>query len=117
MSNTEKSVKAFRHLGKLVRRLRRTLRVLGAIAYACLLLACASSTPPQGSTPDEIPPRVASEHHTVALLGATGMVGDFLLREMLARGYSVRALARTPAKLDEYVAASPLCRAMRAIRS
>ena len=30
------------------------------------------------------------------------MVGEFLLREMLARGYSVRALARTPAKLDEY---------------
>ncbi len=27
---------------------------------------------------------------------------NFLLREMLARGYSVRALARTPAKLDEY---------------
>ncbi len=38
----------------------------------------------------------------MALLGATGMVGDFLLREALARGYSVRALARTPAKLDEY---------------
>lgn len=38
----------------------------------------------------------------MALLGATGMVGDFLLREALARGYSVRALARTPARLDEY---------------
>ncbi len=30
------------------------------------------------------------------------MVGDFVLREALARGYSVRALARTPAKLDEF---------------
>lgn len=102
MSNTEKSVKAFRHVDKLVRGLRRTLRLLGATAYACLLLACASSGPPSGSPPDDAPPRVAVEHHTVALLGATGMVGEFLLREMLARGYSVRALARTPAKLDEY---------------
>jgi len=102
MSNTEKSVKAFRHVDKLVRRLRWTLRLLGATAYACLLLACASSGPPSGSPPDDALPRVAVEHHTVALLGATGMVGEFLLREMLARGYSVRALARTPAKLDEY---------------
>jgi putative NADH-flavin reductase len=102
MSNTKKLVKAFRHVDKLVHGLGRTLRFLGAITYACLLLACASSGPPSGSPPDDAPPRVASEHHTVALLGGTGMVGEFLLREMLARGYSVRALARTPAKLDEY---------------
>jgi len=102
MANTEKSVKAFRNVDKLARGLGRTLRFLGAIAYACLLQACVSSGPPSGSPPDDVPPRVASEHHTVALLGATGMMGEFLLREMLARGYSVRALARTPAKLDEY---------------
>ncbi len=72
-----------------------------AVAYACLLLACASSPQPGVQLPAA--PLVATgEQHTVALLGATGMVGDFLLREALARGYSVRALARTPAKLDEF---------------
>ena len=38
----------------------------------------------------------------MALLGATGMVGGYLLQEALARGYRVRALARTPGKLDHY---------------
>lgn len=42
------------------------------------------------------------EHHTVALLGASGMLGEYLLREALARGYTVRVLARTPAKLGEF---------------
>lgn len=37
---------------------------------------------------------------TIALLGATGMVGSFVLREALNQGYEVRVLARTPAKLD-----------------
>lgn len=35
----------------------------------------------------------------VALIGATGFVGSALLNELLARGHTVRALARTPAKL------------------
>lgn len=39
---------------------------------------------------------------TVALLGATGMVGGFLLREVLARGHEVRVLARSPEKLAEF---------------
>jgi putative NADH-flavin reductase len=102
MANTEKSVKAFCHRDSIVRRLQRALQVLGATAYACLLLACASSGPLTGQAPFTPPLAVESEHHTVALLGATGMVGDFLLREALARGYAVRALARTPAKLDEF---------------
>jgi putative NADH-flavin reductase len=42
------------------------------------------------------------EYYTVALLGATGMVGGYLLREALSRGHAVRALARTPAKLDAW---------------
>ena len=81
--------------------MQRALRIVGATACACLLLACASSGPLPGPE-SEAAAAVASEHHTVALLGATGMVGDFLLREALAHGYSVRALARTPAKLDEF---------------
>jgi len=102
MSNTENSVKAFCYRASVVRRVQRALRVLGASAYVCLLLACASSGPLPHQEPHTAPVVVATEHHTVALLGATGMVGDFLLREALARGYGVRALARTPAKLDEF---------------
>ena len=37
---------------------------------------------------------------TIALLGATGMVGGFVLQQALAEGYEIRALARTPVKLD-----------------
>jgi NAD(P)H-binding len=102
MSNAEKSVNTFRYAKGQMRGLQRVLRILGAVASACLLLACVSSSPPSDSPPIDPHPRVASEHHTVALLGATGMMGKFLLQEMLARGYSVRALARTPAKLAEY---------------
>jgi len=36
----------------------------------------------------------------VALIGATGFVGSALLNELLSRGHAVRALARTPAKLE-----------------
>ena len=44
---------------------------------------------------------------TVAMLGATGMVGGYVLDEALSRGYNVRVLARTPAKLDDYAQAFP----------
>ena len=37
---------------------------------------------------------------TIALLGATGMAGGYILREALVQGYDVRVLARSPAKLD-----------------
>lgn len=36
----------------------------------------------------------------IALIGATGFVGSALLNELLSRGHTVRALARTPAKLE-----------------
>lgn len=67
---------------------------------AALLFACVSPGPPIQARLDGSD--IAREHHTVALLGATGMVGRFIIRELLARGYDVRALARTPAKLEEY---------------
>lgn len=78
------------------------LRNCGAIMGACLLLACASQ---ELQTPSASSNRVFGEHeehYTVALLGATGLAGGYLLREALQRGHSVRALARTPAKLDEF---------------
>jgi hypothetical protein len=79
----------------------RPSRLLVIIATALLLPACASreSLPEPAAV---VPPAGISQHRTVALLGATGMVGGYLLEEALSRGYSVRALARTPAKLDAY---------------
>jgi putative NADH-flavin reductase len=102
MSNAENSVKAFCRNDRIARCMQRALHILCATVYAALLMACASSGPLPGPQPHQAPAHVTSSHHTVALLGATGMVGDFLLREALARGYDVRALARTPAKLDEF---------------
>jgi putative NADH-flavin reductase len=82
----------------LLRRFRHAMQRVVIAACACLLSACASQAPlPQG--PSASP---GGERHTIALLGATGMVGDYLLQEALARGYAVRALARNPAKLAHY---------------
>jgi putative NADH-flavin reductase len=87
-----------RHGDALLRRFRHAMQRLGIAACACLLLACASQAP----LPQVLSASQSDEHHTVALLGATGMVGDYLLQEALARGYAVRALARNPAKLAHY---------------
>ncbi|MFT5572276.1 MAG: putative NADH-flavin reductase [Cryomorphaceae bacterium] len=81
-------------------RFKSILRGLSIVALSSFLFACAS-TGPAGQHPLDSS-SIAQQHRTVALLGATGMVGRFIIRESLARGYSVRALARTPAKLDEY---------------
>jgi putative NADH-flavin reductase len=100
MSTGKRAARAGRHENVQAPCLRRALQCIAALVYACLLLACASNTPaPQLPA---APVAGASRPHTVALLGATGMVGDFLLREALERGYSVRALARSPAKLDAF---------------
>jgi len=48
---------------------------------------------PTSSDPDSTSPRVA-------VVGATGYVGGRLIPELLNRGVPVRALARTPAKLE-----------------
>ncbi|NQX89846.1 MAG: NAD(P)H-binding protein [Halioglobus sp.] len=72
-------------------------RVPATFIGVLLLTACASQT----SVPDTMLP-TSVESRTVALLGATGMVGGYLLQEALARGHRVRALARNPAKLSVY---------------
>lgn len=75
-------------------------RGLLAIIVIALLFACATPAPPEPAL--QVPNDVQFEQKTVAILGATGMVGRFIVQESLARGYDVRALARTPAKLDDY---------------
>ena len=98
MSSLHTASSISRCAGKLMHRLHRFLRVAGIATCACLLLGCAAQSP----LPRAAPVKATTEHHTIALLGATGMVGDFLLQEALAQGHAVRALARTPAKLAHY---------------
>ena len=68
------------------------------VVVMVLLAACAAPTRQPEPLPDES--AVAKKEITIALLGATGMAGGFILREALAQGYDVRALARSPQKLD-----------------
>ena len=42
----------------------------------------------------------ATRETTIALLGGTGFVGGYLLREALARGYPLRILSRSPGRLE-----------------
>jgi putative NADH-flavin reductase len=77
------------------------LKVLSIIFCIFLLCAC-TIQPPQQPCPTIAGQILATQPKTIALLGATGMVGDFLLREALTRGHKVNALARTPAKLQAF---------------
>ncbi len=84
------------------RRWKAACQVIAAAACACLMLACTSPGTVVVSAPEPAPRDERGAQRTVALLGGSGMVGGYLLREALARGYAVRALARTPASLDAY---------------
>ena len=79
-----------------------TLKGIVLIGLSCLLLACATQGPvPESPNSTRVQVDV-EQSQTIALLGATGMVGSYLLQEALNRGYRVRALARTPAKLEAF---------------
>ena len=80
---------------------RWLLRTLSILLCASLMLAC-TAQPTREDLAYSVPQTESSQHHTVALLGATGMVGGYLLEAALGRGYTVRALARTPAKLAQF---------------
>lgn len=41
---------------------------------------------------------MSAEKRTIAVTGATGFVGRYVVRELLSKGYAVRALVREPAK-------------------
>ena len=76
-------------------------RALTIVLCASLMLACAAQVKQEGATATTTHAK-SYRHHTVALLGATGMVGGYLVEAALQRGYTVRALARTPAKLARF---------------
>ncbi|MEH6515327.1 MAG: NAD(P)H-binding protein [Halioglobus sp.] len=78
------------------------LRSIWLIGLSCTLLACATQGPTPESPSTTRTQVNVEQSQTIAILGATGMVGNYLLQEALNRGYRVRALARTPAKLDAF---------------
>jgi putative NADH-flavin reductase len=64
------------------------------IAVCLLILGCAGEAePPATST------RVEAPQPTIALIGATSRTGREIIRQALAAGYPIKALARTPSKL------------------
>ena len=71
-----------------------------AVIIVIILTGCVS--PQVKLSSDEIAqhslPPVRDE--TIALIGATGMAGRYILQRALAEGYPVKVLARTPAKLE-----------------
>jgi len=79
---------------------REALKQICVLAGSLWFPACSFTTrqtlslPPADSLPSP------KKNKTIALLGATGMAGGYILREALVQGYDIRALARTPAKLD-----------------
>lgn len=79
---------------------RQAIKQIGLLAGSLWLSAC--SFPARQARP--LPPAEITvgpkKNKTIALLGATGMTGGYILREALVQGYDIRALARTPAKLD-----------------
>jgi len=80
--------------------LQHLLAKLAVLVTLVMLSGCLSveqpSAPPSGAV------SVSNKDVTVALLGATGLAGGFILDRALAEGYDVRALARTPQKLEGY---------------
>ena len=80
---------------------RWPLQALNIVFCASLMLAC-TAQPTREDQVYSTSQTMASQNHTVALLGATGMVGGYLLEAALQRGYRVRALARNPAKLAPF---------------
>jgi len=79
---------------------REAIKQIGVLAGSLCVSACTSLTRETQPLPTTDIGARAKLNKTIALLGATGMVGGYILREALVQGYDIRALARTPAKLD-----------------
>jgi putative NADH-flavin reductase len=72
------------------------------LVITTVISACSSQTAQQSAGHEAAIDAGSGGNRTIALLGATGMVGAYVLQEALSQGYAVRVLARTPAKLDLY---------------
>lgn len=73
------------------------------MACALLLTACSAQVPQTASLPaHDSDASQQNANTTIALLGATGLAGGYILDQALAEGYQVRALARSPQKLERY---------------
>ncbi len=70
----------------------------GPLLLATLLVLTACGPPAGPGAESETSPSVATP--TIALIGATSRSGREIIRQGLARGYRIKGLARTPAKLD-----------------
>lgn len=82
--------------------LRKLVKLFAVLLGALLVTTCASVNR-QDKTPQAVESSPGTKNEiTIALLGATGMVGGFILQEALGQGYDVRALARTPQKLAAF---------------
>ena len=71
-----------------------------ALVWIILLVGCVSPQTKLGVediAQASLPPE---RDKTIALIGATGMTGRYVLQRALAEGYPVKVLARTPAKLE-----------------
>ena len=69
----------------------RRIRILGAALLPLLSGACSGPADPGAGAPADAP-------RTILVTGATGTQGGAVARELLVRGYSVRALTRDPSK-------------------
>ncbi|HEB27138.1 MAG TPA: NAD-dependent epimerase/dehydratase family protein [Porticoccus sp.] len=81
---------------------QNTIKGVAFAAVMLLLFSCASTDRKTDSSAVDSFTAMPQKYITIALLGATGMVGGFVLQEALAQGYSVKALARTPQKLEPF---------------
>lgn len=80
-------------------RLLHGLRLLLIMLLTAALGACSVQQPKLPDQDIGAAARPADRPTTIALLGGTGFAGGYILREALARGYSVRVLSRSPDKL------------------
>lgn len=78
----------------------RAAKKLVVLATVLLLAACASQDSHSPPAPPVDSDAVTKKQVTIAVLGATGMVGGYIMQYALEQGYDIRALARTPQKLD-----------------
>jgi putative NADH-flavin reductase len=85
----------------LLRKLTFTIIILfGVLILSSCLSPNITPDPRTTHSPDPTFDATPNQHKTIAVLGGTGMVGRFLLEEALEKGFRVRALARTPKKLE-----------------